>query len=249
MTISAVILTKNEEANIKDCLESLKFCDEIIVVDDDSIDKTRQIARKHGAKVYRRNLGGNFADQRNFSLSKTRGKWVFFVDADERVTPALRSEIIQLINNPIIHYSGFYVKRHDFMWGKQLAHGETGGIKLLRLAKEKAGRWKRKVHEEWVVEERTGELKNPLLHYPHPSLREFIESVNTMSSFHGEANRKEGKRASLFKIIAWPSGKFVLNWLFKLGFLDGIQGLMVALMMSFHSFLSWGKLWLWQKKH
>lgn len=244
MTLSAVILTKNEEENIENCIESLDFCDEIIVIDDASLDRTRLIAEKLGAKVYVRELNNNFSSQRNFALRQAEGKWILFIDPDERVSKELAKEIVQVINDPTINFAGFYIKRHDFLWGKKLSYGECGSIKLLRLARRSSGRWRRRVHEYWNVAGRTYNLKNSLLHYPHPSLRVFVKSVNWMSDLHGQANLEEGKRSSLARIIIWPAGKFFSNYILRLGFLDGTNGLIAALMMSFHSYLAWSNLWL-----
>lgn len=248
MNLSAVVLTKNEEKNIRECLESLNFCDEVIVIDDDSKDRTCQIAKKLGAKIYKRSLDEDFSAQRNFGLEKASGKWVLFVDADERVDKKLKNEIVQIINNPLINYSGFYIKRVDNMWGRKLLHGETGNIRLLRLARRKSGKWRRKVHEVWEITGKTKTLKYPLEHFPHQTLREFIRDVNWMSSLHARANLKEGKKSSLTKIVVFPVAKFISNWVLKRGFLDKEAGLVVALVMSFHSFLSWGKLWILQKR-
>lgn len=255
MTISAVVITKDEEKNIEECIKTLKFCDEVIVIDDYSEDKTVEKcqmsnlpAGKASVKIYRRKLNRDFASQRNYGLKKAKGKWVLFVDADERVSLSLRSEIIQIVNNPMVQYSGCYVRRRDYMWGRELKFGETGSLKLLRLAKRNSGKWKRRVHEVWNVTGETFMLKNPLLHYPHPTLRKFISNVNKMSSLHAGANYEEGKRASILHILIWPKGKFVQNYFLKLGVLDGIQGFLVAAMMSFHSYLAWGKQWFLQKE-
>ena len=248
MNLSAVVLTRNEEDNIKECIDCLDFCDEVVIIDDNSSDKTVILAEKLGAKIYSRKLGTNFAAQRNFGLNKAQGKWVMFVDADERVTENLRNEIIQIINDPLVNYLGFYIKRADYMWGRKLTYGETANVKLLRLARRKAGKWTRRVHEVWEVRGRTHDLINPLKHYPHPTLADFLASVNNMSSLHAKANLEEGKRSSLTKIIILPIGKFILNYIFKMGFLDGIQGFIVALVMSFHSYLAWSKLWFLQRK-
>ncbi len=248
MNLSAVILTKNEKSNIKECIDCLDFCDEVIIIDDNSSDKTTGLAEKSGAKVYKRKLGNNFAAQRNFGLNKAQGKWVLFIDADERVTEDLRNEIVQMTNDHLVNFLGFYLKRVDYLWGKRLKHGETGNIKLLRLARRRVGKWRRRVHEVWDVAGRTRELKNPLIHYPHPTLADFIVSVNSMSSLHAKANLEEGKKSSLLKIFIWPSGHFVYNFILRLGFLDGIQGFVVALVMSLHSYLAWSKLWFLQRK-
>jgi glycosyltransferase involved in cell wall biosynthesis len=136
--ISAVILTKNEEQNIGKCLESVKWCDEIIIVDDKSSDKTIDIAKEYHAKAYSHGLSNNFSAQRNFGLSKAKNEWVLFVDSDEIVSDALAFEIpnaIGLTDQNSRNFNGFYIKRTDFMWGKQLKHGEAT-IKLLRLGRK-----------------------------------------------------------------------------------------------------------------
>jgi len=248
MNLSGVILTKNEEGNIEKCINSLIFCEEILVIDDFSTDKTVEIAKKLGVKIIRRDLNGDFSSQRNFGLEKARGKWVLFIDADEIVPINLKNEIIQLTGDPLLKYSGFYFKRQDYIWNKLLGYGEVGNRKIIRLVKKGKGKWKRKVHEYFEADGLTFVCKNPLYHYPHKNLREFIAHINFQSSLHAIANKSEGKRSSIIKILIWPSGKFIQNLVFKKGFMDGTGGFVHALMLSLHSFLSWGKLWVIQKK-
>jgi len=254
MSLSAVVITGNEEDNLKECLASLGFCDEVIVVDDNSTDRSVQIAREFGAKVFERALNADFAAQRNFALSLSKGEWVLFVDADERVSESLASEISKIKNTALPagrqkpRFSGYYIKRQDNIWGKWLRHGEFGSIKLLRLARAGSGKWQRRIHEEWKITGNVGQLKNCLLHYPHRTLREFISDVNWMSSLHAEENFKEGKRSNVLKIHFWPKVKFFNNWVLRLGLLDGTAGFIAALMMSFHSFLAWSKLWKLQRE-
>ena len=149
--ISVVILTKNEEKHIGDCLDSLSWCDEKIVIDDHSDDKTVEIAKAKGAKVFIRSLHNDFSQQRNFGLEKAQEDWILFIDADERVSSALWYEIMQHMSESIDDHAGFYLKRQDTMWGKVLKYGETGNIKLLRLAKKGTGKWVGNVHEQWKV--------------------------------------------------------------------------------------------------
>lgn len=250
MKLSAVVLTKNEEKNIKECLESLQWCDEIVVIDDYSNDKTIEIAKKFGAKVYQRHLNDNFADQRNFGLEKAKGSWVLFVDADERVSKKLRDEILRLISSQNFAiaekcdgYYGYYLKRRDFFGGRWLKYGETANVELLRLARKNSGKWVRKVHETWSVKKRVGKLNNPLLHYPHLAMSDFLNEVNFYSTLHADALHVQGVKPSLFRLMANPLGKFCQNYFLRLGFLDGMPGLVVALMMSFHSFLARAKLY------
>lgn len=237
---SVIIFTKNEEKNIEECLKTLKWCDEVIVIDDYSKDKTREIAKKLGAKVFKHHLNNDFAQQRNFGLSKAKGDWVFFVDADERISSELVDEIIQEVKRG--KYKAFVFKRQDFFMGKALKHGETAQVRLLRMAK-KGGRWIRPVHEIWQTKYKPKTLKNPILHYPHPSISQFLTQINFHSTLHAKALRKEGVNFSLFRLIFYPLAKFFQNYIWRLGFLDGTQGFIMAMMMSLHSFLARSKLY------
>jgi glycosyltransferase involved in cell wall biosynthesis len=248
MSISAVVLTKNEEKNIEDCLKTLSFCDEIIVVDDNSVDLTPNIAKKISAKVFSRDMNMNYAEQSNFGMEKAANEWVLFIDADERVTEQLKNEILTSIKNFGKEILVFKFKRVDYMWGKWLRHGEIGTFLSPRLVKKGPGKWKRRVHPYYSYMGLTKVLNNPILHYPHPTLESFIASVNRWSTWHAIANYEEKKRSNLFKIVFFPIAHFIKNYIFRFGFLDGMRGFVFAMMMSFHSLLSWGKLFILQKK-
>lgn len=253
--ISVIILTKNEEKNILDCLESISWADEIIIIDDNSEDRTldvvRQLSLVKKIKIYKKSLENDFSNQRNYALSKATKEWVLFLDADERVSNDLREELNTLIvNEKNEHkYDGFYIKRKDILWGKMLKHGEIGNIKLLRLARKKAGVWYGKVHEEWQVEGKISDLENYLIHYPHQTVSEFLKEINFYTSIRARELYEKKVQVSLLDIIIYPKAKFILNYFIRLGFLDGIEGFIFAIFMSFHSFMVRGKLWLiWQKK-
>lgn len=249
--ISAVVLTRNEETRIEKCLKSLKnIVNEIIVVDDCSQDKTCKIAKNFGAKVYIRKIKGDFSAQSNFGMKKARGNWILFIDSDEIITKELAKEIRNsLQSNKLENVNAFYLRRKDFIWGRWLNHGESGSFRSLRLVKKNKGQWQRRVHQYFRVEGKTLELKNPLLHYPHPTLRDFLDSINRWSTWHALANSEEGKSSNILKIIFYPPSHFLMNFIFRLGFLDGIQGFVFAVIMSFHSFLGWSKLWIREKKY
>lgn len=247
--ISVIILTKNEEKNIVDCIESLSFCDEIIVIDDYSDDRTVELAKRAKAHTVSRSLNGDFAAQRNFGLAQAKGEWVLFIDADERVDTSLRDEIIQSTNHPISQYNGFYIKRRDFMWGKELRHGETGSIKLLRLARKSKGKWEGRVHEVWKIQGAIGELQHALLHHPHQTITEFLQEINFYTSLRAQELYEKRVKTYWWSVILYPKAKFFVNYFLKRGFLDGLHGFIFAMMMSFHSFLFRGKLWLlWKQK-
>jgi glycosyltransferase involved in cell wall biosynthesis len=252
--LSIVILTKNEEKNILDCLESVSWADEIIIVDDYSVDLTeavvRQFIRNKKIKFYKRRLEDDFSAQRNFALLKCKYDWVLFVDADERVTKGLREEINSILinskNNP--KENGYYITRKDVIWGKTLKHGEAGNIKLLRFGRKDSGQWTGTVHEVWNINGNIGELEGGLLHFPHQTISEFLREVNYYTTLRAKELFKAGVKTTVWQIIFYPKAKFILNYFVKLGFLDGIEGLMFAIIMSMHSFLVRAKLWTYSKE-
>jgi glycosyltransferase involved in cell wall biosynthesis len=239
--ISAVVLTHNDTLTIEDTLKSLSWADELVVVDDNSTDNTAAHAKALGAKVYSHPLAGDFATQRNFGLSKARGEWVLFVDSDEVVAPALAHEIQTRIQDAGI--AGYGIARKDILWGKPLAHGEVGRMRLLRLAKKDAGRWVRPVHEVWEIKGKTSAFTQPLLHYPHPDVAQFLSHIDRYSTINANYLYAQKVRAGAWQIIAYPTAKFFINYIWRLGFLDGMQGAIVAIMMSLHSFLTRAKVW------
>jgi len=251
--ISVIILTKNEERNILDCLETVNWADEIIILDDYSLDRTVEIAQSQklkNLKILHRALGEDFSKQRNYALSYARNEWILFIDADERVTPELRKEINDFIieekRQPLIN--GMYIVRKDVLWGKLLKHGETGNIKLLRLARKDSGTWHGKVHEEWLIDGKTDSFENHLLHFPHQSVGEFLSEINFYTTIRAKDLLIKGEKMSFLKIIFYPKAKFIQNYLLRFGFLDGMEGLVQAILMSFHSFLVRAKLWTYLDK-
>ncbi|KKU46233.1 MAG: Glycosyl transferase family 2 [Microgenomates group bacterium GW2011_GWA2_46_7] len=201
----------------------------------------------------------DFSAARNAELAKVKTDWVLFVDSDEKITPALKDEIIGVCNQASSPYGAYFIPRLDTFQGRALHHGETGHAKFIRLARRDWGKWTRPVHEVWLVrrslgvggvgDDRVGELKNPLLHTPHPSISSFLTKINQYSTLEAQYRYTQGVKSSLFKILVYPLAKFKLNYLFRFGFLDGVPGAIMAIMMSFHSYLTWTKLYLlWHKK-
>lgn len=250
--ISAVVLTKNEEYNILQCLNSLNWCDEILIIDDHSDDKTLKLVEGLNNKKIRtftRLLQENFSSQRNFALDKARFEWVLFIDADEMVSESLQYEIVNTINTSLENISGFYIRRIDCMWGRKLRFGELKSVKILRLARKDKGEWIKKVHEEWKVRGKISTLKNHLIHYPHPDIETFLKDINFYTDLRASELFSKGRKTDVKYIVIYPVFKFIYNYFIKLGLLDGVPGLIVAIVMSFHSFLVRGKLWkLWEEK-
>jgi len=256
--ISAVVLTKNEERNIERCLRSLDFVDEVVIVDDFSKDNTlNQISKikkqndKSKFKIFQRNLNSDFAAQRNFGMQKASGEWILFLDADEEVSKALKKEIKEVVKYASLEHDdlvGFYIKRRDYFWGREVKFGEVLKVRrkgILRLIKKGFGKWKGKVHEELKVKSqklKVIKLRNFINHYPHPTIKEFLQEVNFYSSLRADELFQQQKKTNILEIIFYPLGKFILNYFVYLGFLDGPSGFVYAFMMSFHSFLVRGKL-------
>lgn len=248
--ISAIILTKNEEKNIVDCIDGVLWCDEILVIDSDSEDRTVELAKRAGAKVFSYSFEGDFSKQRNFALDKAQGEWVLFVDADERVSDVLQKEISFKLSDPQrSRLSGYRVKRLDTLFGKKLKHGEVKDIWLIRLARKDKGVWKGKVHEVWEIIGDVENLESALFHYPHDTVDEFLRELNLYSDIRALELYEQKKRVSGFGIVFYPLGKFLYTYFSKLGFLGGTSGFLLSTLMSFYSFLVRGKLWLlWHKK-
>lgn len=254
LQITAIILAKNEEKHIARCVKSVAFCDEILVINDNSTDGTidaiNNLANRK-IKVISHSLNNNFSQARNFGLEKAQNEWVLFIDADEKISEALAFEVSNVIynwgNKVENEYSGFYIRRFDHIWGKNLRYGESG-IKLIRLAKKNAGKWTNKVHEKWQIKGKVGILKNPLIHYPHQTVAEFLKDINFYTNIRTEELYTKNTRVYWWSIVFYPMNKFIVNYFLKRGFLDGIHGLIFAIIMSFHSFLVRGKLWLKKNK-
>ncbi|MFA6081687.1 MAG: glycosyltransferase family 2 protein [Patescibacteria group bacterium] len=246
MKISAVVLTKNEEKNIERCIKSLDFCDEIIVIDDYSTDKTIEIVHNVGNKnlcsVHKKHLNNDFAAQRNFGLNKATNEWVLFIDADEEVSKNLKFEI----QNLKFEADSYYLKRRDYFWNQELKYGEIKQVRqfgLIRLVSKRSGKWMGNVHEVFHTAKNAVQLNNFINHYPHPTLKEFISDVNHYSDIRAEELHNRGTKTNTFQIIFFPFFKFIHNYFFMFGFLDGSAGFTYAFMMSFHSFLVRAKLY------
>jgi len=245
--ITALILTKNEEKGVKKCIESLRFCDQILVIDDNSDDNTVKIAEGLGADVLKRSLNNDFASQKNYGLIKAKHTWVLSLDADEIITNELKNEIIEKLRNDG-GVNGYYIRRSDVLWNKVMSYTEFGKSSFVRLARKDKGKWRRSVHEYWDVSGKLGRLSNQILHYSHTDMSQFVKNVGYYSEIHALENKKEGKSSNLLKIIIFPVIKFFDNIIIKKGLIDGDRAVVGSLMMSFHSFLSWSTLWLLKKE-
>ena len=238
-TLTACLIVKNEARRLAECLERLRWADEILVVDDESGDGTSEVARRFTEHVLRRPLHGDFAAQRNFALDHAHGEWVLFVDADEHVSAPLRDEIRLAIGQAGI--AGYRLRRHDVNFGRVLRYGESR-VRLLRLGRRTAGRWQGRVHETWDVTGPIATLREPLLHYSHPDISTFLRKLDYHTTLAADRLAAEGRGAGAWQLVTHPVASFLRNYIARQGFRDGSAGFVFAVLMSLHPFLARAKL-------
>lgn len=252
--ITLLLITKNEEENIKknfDWLEECKSINEIIVVDDNSTDSTKNVLEKleskeRKVKVFSRGLDNNFSSQRSFGLEKTTNNWILWLDADEK---PIDDFILFLNDIDLSQYKkAFAFKRVDIFLGHQLNHGETANQHFTRLFNKNHGQFINSVHEIWHSTQPVIDKDLVIYHYSHPTLKSFIQKINFYTEIRAQELLNQKVKTNLFEIIFYPLVKFFQNYFIRLGFLDSTPGIIMALSMSLHSFLVRAKLWQLQQQ-
>ncbi len=265
MTLSVVIITHNEEANISRTLKSVQALvsdgkGEIIVVDSGSTDRTVEIAKSFGAKVFIEEWKG-FAAQKNSAIDKANGSWILSLDADEALSP----ELLQQIGSALAEQSSIYVRhspdspmsvdafsmpRQNLFLQKPMRHGGLWPDRKIRLFRKGKGRFAmRPVHESVQVVGRVGLLSAPLIHYAYPTLSDYIDHMNRYSSLGAEMVLAKGNvRFSVINIVVRPLATFIYNYLFRLGFLDGREGLLLHLYHAVYVSWKYAKAWELSRK-
>jgi glycosyltransferase involved in cell wall biosynthesis len=240
-TISAVVITNNEERNIEDCLSSLKFADEMIVVDSGSNDRTLELARKFTGKIFSQPLT-NFYVAKNFGIENASGDWILSVDADERVPPELADEI-KLAVESSSQEAGYFIPRRNFLGKRWLKNGGQYPDFQLRLFRKGKSKFSSvSVHERVEVEGRVGYLQNALLHYTYRDISDFIQKIDRYTTL--EVKQAGGSaKISLFDLAYLPARKFVSTYFLKSGYKDGALGITVCGLTAFYTFLKLAKMW------
>jgi len=244
LTLSIVIITLNEEANLARTLASVAWADEIIVLDSGSTDRTREVAESFHAKFHQEEWKG-FAAQKNSALAKATGDWILSLDADEEVEPALADEIRSVLAaNPSV--AGFWVPRKNFFLGRWIRHGGYYPDPKLRLFRRGSGQYEtRPVHEDMKLDGTTARLQSHLLHHAYPTLDSYIEHMNRYSSLGAQMTAAKRPRGfSLIDIALRPKLTFLYNYALRGGFLDGREGL---LLHAYHAtYVSWKYAKAWE---
>ena len=246
--ISAIVITYNEAANITECLGSLKWCDEILVIDSASSDNTCELAREFTNNL---TITGNlpYGEERNIGIGKAAFDWILWTDADERISPELKAEITNLINDQNSKHDAYLINRRSFFINKFIKHSGWYPDYTLRLFKKSAGiRFDSLlVHEKAVYNGSTGRLKSDILHYTDRDFEHYINKLNNYTSLSAEELKAKGKKASFFDIIFRPAFTFFKMYFLKLGILDGYMGLVVSTLSSVHVMTKYSKLYLVNK--
>jgi len=236
--LSAVVLTRNEEHNIEECLRSLTWADHLLVVDSNSTDRTVELARGAGASVEHRAFV-NYADQRNAALELAHSDWVFFVDADERATPELASEVRSAVDSSSI--VGWRVPRRNMIWGKWIQHAGWYPDYQLRLLKRGSARYDlaRPVHEVVILDGQEGWLNNPLIHHNYETVGQFLRKQDAYATFEARILREKGIRPRPHSLVLQPLREFWRRYVSLQGYKDGGHGLALSCLMAYYTHVAY----------
>lgn len=245
--LSGIITCFNEEDNIAACIESLDWCDEILVVDSFSTDRTPEIAKSHPKVrfVQRRYFGG--ASQKNWAIDRSAHEWILILDADERCTPELRREIEGLLRSGPSH-DAYTIARRVFFLGRVIRYSGWQHDRVIRLIRRGHGYYrKRRVHEPLLASGPAPLLRNPMEHFMVDSLHEYVERLTRYGYWGAAQCWIDGKRSGASKILVRTLWRFLRTYLVQFGFLDGARGVVFCLIQSYGTYVKWALLWNWQQ--
>ena len=250
-SISAVIITKNEEERIKPCLESIKWVDEIIIVDSFSTDKTIDICKEYTDKISQMEMRG-FGEQKQFAIEKAASDWILSIDADEVVTEELRDEIKGVLEEET-EYDGFKIYRKNIYLGRPMRYCGWY-VPILRLFKRGKGRFnEKKVHEEIIVDGNVGLLKGEILHNTYKNISHHLEKIDSFTTYDADELTKKGvilKPSNYLWYLAFkPIVRFLQKFILQKGIFEGMHGFILSINAAMVVFINYAKLWERQKKN
>lgn len=239
--ISVTIITLNEEGNIRDCLESVRWADEILVSDSGSADKTAEICREYGAKVFNDKWLG-FGRQKNQIAGRAKNNWVLNIDADERVTPELKDEISKAVATG--GADGYYIARKNYFGDRWIRHcGWYPDYNLRLYRKDKGAFSERSVHEAVEVKGKKAHLKNHFVHHTYKDVDDYLERMQRYSALAAKEMFDSGRKAGITDILLRPFFTFFKMFVIKGGFLDGAAGAMLSFLYASYTLSKYAKLW------
>jgi glycosyltransferase involved in cell wall biosynthesis len=240
--ISVYMITRNNERTVEKALASVRWADEIVVVDSFSTDKTPEICRRVTDRVIQRPWPG-FREQYQCAADLTTHPWIMFIDADEEVSPELAEEIQRVLNGGGKGFDGFIIYRQTHYLGRWIRHGAWYPDYEIRLYRREKGRWEGGLHAKIVVHGNVGSLKHEYLHHTYRDISDQIRTIDLYSRIAAEDMFKAGERFSLFKLLFRPPFRLIKEYLFRQGFRDGIPGLIIVIATMFYVFVKHAKLW------
>lgn len=243
--ISAIVTTYNEEHNIGDCLRSLAWCDEVMVVDSYSTDRTVEIIRQFpDVELYQRTYHGSAA-QKNWAIERATHEWILIFDADERCTDALRAEIEGILAGEP-RYDNYTIRRRVYFLGKKIRFSGWQHDEVVRLfRKGKAYYPNRRVHADMITTGPAPRLKHPLEHYMVYDLAEYIQRLTKYGIWGAAQRYRDGRRSGIVQFVGRPAWRFVRTYFVQLGILDGYHGLIFCAMQAYSTLVKWSVLWSW----
>ena len=251
--LSVAIITQNEETNLGECLDSVSFADEIVIVDSGSRDKSCQIAKQYSDKVFLRAMKG-FGEQKQYAVDQATGDWILSLDADERVSQELRDSLISLLRTDAkeIPFQGYKIYRRNIYLGRPILHCGWY-IPILRLFRKSSGRFNNKlVHEEIIVDGPVGHLKGDILHVPYRDIFHHLEKMHLYASLDAQEVLAKGRKVSGWRapvhLVGRPSWKFIEKYVTQQGFKEGIHGLVLSAMAALGVFLIYVHCWHQQRQ-
>jgi glycosyltransferase involved in cell wall biosynthesis len=241
--LSVILITQNEEKNIIDCLESIQWADEIVIVDAKSSDKTVELASRYTDKVFLEEWRG-YSEAKNLALNKVSNDWVLWLDADERVTPELADEIRRVVVADDKNVAGYNLARRAYFLGRWIKHCGWYHKRVIRLFRNNGIVFNESlVHEKLVIDGRIERLKNDLVHYTDDNLEHYFKKFNRYTSLASQDFVKRGGKFRITRLILDPPFEFLQMYVLKLGFLDGMEGFILSVLSASHVFTKYAKIW------
>ena len=247
MNVTAIILTKNEERNIEDCITSIQCADEILVIDDESTDATVSLAENLGAKVISHPLQNNWAQQRLFAIEQAQCEWILFVDADERISEELNASILKVVKE---EKRAYLLERHNVFHYNKATHGSMRPDKVLRLMPKDGATIQGEVHEKFISSYPEAEIHGKLFHYTYDNWTQYLYKMNRYTSIAAEQYYEKGKHCSFVKdIILRPVWAFFKIYILQRGLLDGKIGFILSLYHYVYTVTKYVKLFYLQRSN
>ncbi len=243
--VSAIITTFNEEAHIAGCIESLLWCDEILVVDSFSTDRTPEIVRGFGKVGFHQRTYFGSAAQKNWAMDQVAHDWILIFDADERCTPALQKEIEALLAAGPTH-EAYTIKRRVYFLGHVIRFSGWQHDRVVRLIRNGSARYpNRRVHADMVTRGPAPVLRSPMEHYMSDSLDDYVRRIEKYSFWGAAQHWREKRRAGFLEVFGRSIWRFFRTYIFQFGILDGMHGLVFCMLQAYGTYLKWALLWGW----